>query len=57
MRQRLTLTILLVSTLLGACGTRGPLTLPQPPKESVASNATRPTTLTSIDLNTAKVRS
>ena len=38
MRQQLTLTILLVSTLLGACGTRGPLTLP-PQQEKAAQTA------------------
>jgi predicted small lipoprotein YifL len=54
MRQRLTLIVLLASSLLGACGTRGPLTLP-PPKSKAAF--AHPATLTSIDLNTAKVRS
>lgn len=58
MRQQLTLTILLVSISLGACGTRGPLTLPPPSRKPISPNrlqydryCTRPV---SIDLNTAK---
>jgi predicted small lipoprotein YifL len=61
MRQRLTLTVLLVSTTLGACGTRGPLTLPPPQSKTDFSEhaGARPSTqvLSSIDLNTAKVPS
>ena len=58
MRQRLTLTILLVSISLGACGTRGPLTLPPPQSKADFSEhaAIRPLlhATVSIDLNTAK---
>lgn len=61
MRPRLTLMVLLVSTLLGACGTRGPLTLPpQQSKAKASANDVLPpakyaSTLT--DLNMAKVLS
>jgi len=50
MRGHVTLFILLGTIALGACGTRGPLTLPPPAK--VPASAPAPSTTT--DLNTAK---
>lgn len=53
MRQYLTPAFVLVATLLGGCGTKGPLTLPPKPgtpavTPAQAAPATKPT-----DLNTA----
>ena len=61
MRQQLTLTILLVSTLLGACGTRGPLYLPPPrikppvsaPAPVPAADPATPAEPIAVDLNTS----
>ena len=53
MSRTITLFVLLLSLMLGACGTRGPLTLP--PGKTVANPATQPqSTTTPNDLNTAK---
>ena len=52
MRRPLPLLILLAAFALGACGTRGSLTLPPP--QSKAPPATSPAKPTPTDLNTAK---
>ena len=53
MSRTITLFVTLLSLMLGACGTRGPLTLP--PGKTVTKPATpSQSTATPNDLNTAK---
>ncbi|MFZ4536685.1 LPS translocon maturation chaperone LptM [Propionivibrio sp.] len=55
MRRHLTLSVLLFALILGACGTKGSLTLPPPPKAppAPASTTVQPASAPD-DLNTAK---
>jgi len=54
MRRFFMLTVLLSTFTLGACGTRGPLTLPPPQSKAPTAAAGSQPVLASIDLNTAK---
>ncbi len=54
MRRHLTLFLVLCTLALGACGTRGSLTLPPPKLRPPASAPAAPNPPAASDLNTAK---